>query len=127
MLGFNIDAPTCFSISMNFHYYYSMKKLLMHYCCIFLKKKYLFIYLFSLILTSCGNNPRIHIDNYSGMNVKIDLDNKHWIDVEHSSTIHINSLGDKPKKIRPGKHLITIKTNNDEVEFFLVLNIIIFI
>ena len=92
-----------------------MKKLLIHYGCIFFKKKYLFIYLVSLVLTSCVNQPRIHIDNYSGMNVKIDLDNKHWIDVEHSSSMYINSLNDKAKKIRPGKYLITIKANNDEV------------
>jgi len=92
-----------------------MNKLLIHHGIIFFKKKYFYVYLVSLLFTSCVNQPRIHIDNYSGMDVKIDLDNQHWMDVEHSSSMYINSLNDKSKKIRPGKYLITIKTNNNEV------------
>ena len=92
-----------------------MKNVLLVLFSILFNKKNIFIYLISFILISCDNQPKIHIDNYSGMNVTIELDNKYWVDVDHSSSKYINSLNDKAKKIRPGKYLITIKTNDDVV------------
>ena len=78
-------------------------------------KKLLFLLVFIILLSSCSNRPRIHIDNYSGVNVKIYQNNEHWIDVPHSNYLSYNSLSNKPVKLNTGSYLITIKNRNDEV------------
>jgi len=67
------------------------------------------------LLSSCSNKPKIHIDNYSGIDVKVYLDNKHWVDVPHSQSLNYNSLNNEAVKLEDGKYFVTIKNDSDQI------------
>ena len=83
-----------------------------------IKKLLIPFYLLAILFSSCSDHPKIHIDNYTGVDVTINLNNKDWIDVKHSNTMYYNSIKNKAKKIKAGKHLITIKSNNKIIDEF---------
>jgi len=85
----------------------------------YFKKKSIYntVVLFIIIslLSSCSNKPKIHIDNYSGIDVKVYLDNNHWVDVPHSNRMDVNSIKNKAVKLEDGKYLVTIKNDSDQI------------
>ena len=78
-----------------------------------------FFGVFSLVVFIGHNliysDPEIYIDNYSGKEVQIFIDEKHFIDVKNSNSLDFNSLRNNSYDIDVGNHIIVIKDKDNKV------------